>query len=298
MTGNNHHLIFPDRFVWGTITSAYQIEGGWDEDGKGLSIWDTFSHTPGKIERDENADLAADHYHRWPTDLDLMAGLGIPAYSFSVSWPRVIPDGSGPVNPAGLDFYARLVDGLLERGITPYLKLYHWDLPQALQDRGGWADRDTAERFADYAHAVAARLGDRVPYWITHDEPFVASMAGNFNGLHAPGVQDPFTALKVAHHMLLGHGCAIKALRSVLPERAEAGIVLSVYPVHPASVSEADRLAAGRIDGMTNRIFMDPLFRGAYPDDMLALLGPIFPEVQPGDLDLIATPIDFLGVNY
>jgi beta-glucosidase len=298
MTGNHRELIFPRGFVWGTSTAAYQVEGGWDEDGKGPSIWDTFTHLPGKIERGETADRADDHYHRWPADLDLMHDLGIPAYSFSVSWPRVLPDGIGPLNPAGMDFYDRLVDGLLARGITPYLKLYHWDLPQALQDRGGWAERDTARRFADYAVAVAARLGDRVRSWITHAEPFVASMAGNLYGMHAPGVQDPFTALKVAHNLLLGHGCAVKALRSELPAGAELGIVLSVYPVHPASESESDRAAAVRIDGMTNRLFMDPLFRGSYPADTVSLLGPLFPTVQPGDLALIATRLDFVGLNY
>ncbi len=298
MTGNHHDLVFPQGFVWGTSTAAFQIEGGWDEDGKGLSIWDAFTRVPGKIERGENADQADDHYHRWPSDLDLMRDLGIPAYSFSVSWPRVFPEGSGALNPAGLDFYDRLVDGLLARGIAPYLKLYHWDLPQALQQRGGWAERDTAERFADYAIAVASRLGDRVQHWITHDEPFVASMAGNLYGMHAPGVQDPLTALQVAHNLLLGHGCAVKALRGMLPTSAGLGIVLSVYPVHPVSESEADRAAALRIDGLTNRLFMDPLFRGSYPADTASLLGPLFPQVQPGDLALISTPLDFVGVNY
>ncbi|HEY3345395.1 MAG TPA: GH1 family beta-glucosidase [Anaerolineaceae bacterium] len=298
MTGNHSILRFPDGFVWGTSTSAYQIEGAWNEDGKGISIWDTFAHTPGKIERDENADVTGDHYHLWPADLDLMAGLGIPAYCFSVAWPRVIPEGRGAANPAGLDFYDRLVDGLVERGIDPYLMLYHWDLPQALQDRGGWAEREIAELFAEYARVVAGRLGDRVTHWITHDEPFVAAMAGHFNGQHAPGLQDPIAALRSAQHMLLSHGCAVQALRAILPAKAQIGIILSVYPVHPATESEADRQAAWRTDGLTNRLFLDPLFRAAYPADIQETFGPFFPEVQPTDLGTIATPIDFLGVNY
>jgi beta-glucosidase len=298
MNVNEQLLKFPDGFVWGTSTSAYQIEGGWNEDGKGPSIWDTFAHTPGKIERDENADVTVDHYHRWESDLDLMASLGIPAYCFSVAWPRVIPDGKGPVNPAGLDFYDRLVDGLLARGIDPYLMLYHWDLPQALQDRGGWAMRETAMHFADYAGVLARRLGDRVKHWITHDEPFVAAMIGHFYGVHAPGTQNPLVALQAVHHMLLSHGCAVQALRSILPAQAQTGIILSVYPIHPATGSDADRQAAVISDGITNRMFMDPLFRAAYPQDVLQLLGPFFPEIQAGDMETIATPIDFLGVNY
>jgi beta-glucosidase len=298
MTGNHTILKFPDGFVWGTSTSAYQIEGAWNEDGKGISIWDTFAHTPGKIERDENADITGDHYHLWSADLDLMAGLGIPAYCFSIAWPRVIPTGRGAANPAGLDFYDRLVDGLLQRGIDPYLMLYHWDLPQALQDRGGWAERETAELFAEYTRVVANRLGDRVNHWITHDEPFVAAMAGHFNGQHAPGLQDPIAALRSAHHMLLSHGCAVQALRAVLPSAAQVGIILSVYPVHPAADTEADRQAAWRTDGLTNRLFLDPLFRAAYPSDVQELFGPFFPEIQPADLKTIAAPIDFLGVNY
>ena len=298
MTRGRTILKFPPGFIWGTITSAYQIEGAWSEDGKGPSIWDTFAHTQNKIERGENGDTAADYYHRWPGDLDLMASLGIPAYCFSVSWPRILPEGAGAPNPAGLDFYDRLVDGLLARGITPYLMLYHWDLPQALQDRGGWAERGTANLFADYAQVLAKRLGDRVAHWITHDEPFVAAMAGHFNGIHAPGLQDPFAAVQAAQNMLLSHGCAVQALRGTLPERAQIGIILSLYPVYPASDSEGDRAAAARVDGITNRLFTDPLLRGAYPQDVLDMFGPMFPQLQPGDLEVISTPIDFLGVNY
>lgn len=298
MSDETHFVKFPDQFVWGTITSAYQIEGAWDEDGKGISIWDTFTHTPDKIERGENGDVAADHYHRLEADLDLMASLRIPAYCFSVSWPRILPDGTGKVNPDGLDFYDRLIDGMLARGIDPYLMLYHWDLPQALQDRGGWAERGTAQAFADYAGVVARRLGDRVKSWITHDEPFVAAMGGYFLGMHAPGVQNPSEAIKAAQHMLLSHGLAIQALRTVLPADARVGIILSMYPVHPASDSPEDREAAQRMDGLSNRLFLDPLFRGEYPADIQEMFGEFFPRPEPGDLKVISTPIDFLGVNY
>lgn len=291
-------LRFPDNFIWGTATSAYQIEGAWNEAGRGLSIWDTFCHTPGKINGGETGDVAAGHYHRWAEDVRLMADLGLKTYRFSIAWPRIFPAGTGAVNPAGLDFYDRLVDALLANGITPYVTLYHWDLPQALQDRGGWANRDTALHFAEYARVVAERLSDRAINWITHNEPFVAAMAGHFTGEHAPGLQDPLAALKATHHLLLSHGLAVETLRASARRPLKIGITLNLNPVHPASDSEADRQAAIRFDGILNRLFLDPVLRGRYPDDMLALLGLRMPQITADDLARIATPLDFLGVNY
>ena len=291
-------LRFPDNFIWGTATSAYQIEGAWNEDGRGISIWDTLCHTPGKIHGGETGDVAADHYHRWAEDVRLMADLGLKTYRFSIAWPRIFPAGTGAVNPAGLDFYDRLVDALLANGITPYVTLYHWDLPQALQDRGGWANRDTALHFAEYARVVAERLSDRATDWITHNEPFVAAMAGHFTGEHAPGLQDPLAALKATHHLLLSHGLAVETLRASARRPLKIGITLNLNPVHPASDSEADRQAAVRFDGILNRLFLDPVLRGRYPDDMLALFGLLMPQITADDLARIATPLDFLGVNY
>ena len=293
-------LKFPDGFLWGAVTSSYQIEGAWDEDGKGPSIWDTFVRQPGKIERGETGMVAADHYHRWQEDIDLMGALGLKAYCFSISWPRVLPAGVGQVNQAGLDFYQRLVDALLAKGIMPVVMLYHWELPQSLQERGGWGERDTALAFADYARLMAQALSDRVPFWVTHNEPFVSAMAGHFTGEHAPGIQDPVIALRATHHLLLSHGLAVQALRSSLPATAAAkiGLILNLTPAYPASDSQADRDAARRQDGIANRLFLDPVFKGAYPADMLEMLGPLFPEVPPGDLAAISTPLDFLGVNY
>jgi len=205
---------FPEGFVWGAITAAYQIEGAWNEAGKGPSIWDSFVHQPGRIERGETADVAVDHYHRYPEDIALMEELGLPAYCFSVSWPRVLPEGTGKVNPSGLDFYDRLVDGLLAKNITPYVMLYHWDLPQALQDKGGWGDRFIVDAFSEYAGILARRLRDRISAWVTLNEPMVSSLAGNFLGEHAPGLQDPFVALRVAHNLLVAHGQAVQLLRT------------------------------------------------------------------------------------
>ncbi len=289
---------FPDGFVWGVATAAYQIEGAWDEDGRGLSVWDTFCRQPGKVRHGDTGDVAADHYHRWREDVGLMAELGLDAYRFSVAWPRVIPDGSGPVNPAGLDFYDRLVDELLAQGIEPFVTLFHWDLPQALQDRGGWSNRDTVHHFAEYARVVGQRLGDRVTRWITHNEPFVVAMLGHLLGEHAPGLQDPVAAFQTAHHLLLSHGYAVEALRDAADRPLQIGITLNLSPIHPASDAEADREAAWRLDGVLNRIFLDPVLRGRYPEDMQTLLAPVFPKMEPGDLARIAVPIDFLGVNY
>ena len=291
-------LKFPEGFVWGAVTAAYQIEGAWNEDGKGSSIWDSFVHQLGKIERGETADVSVDHYHRYSEDIALMQELGLQAYCFSVSWPRILPEGTGKVNLAGLDFYDRLVDGLLAKNIAPYLMLYHWDLPQALQDKGGWGERFISDAYSEYARIVARRLGDRIPAWVTHNEPMVISLAGNFLGEHAPGLQDPFVALRVAHNLLVAHGQAVQVLRAELPKTARIGIILNITPTYPATDTEVDRQAARRYDGVANRLFLDPLFRGEYPADMLELFGPIFPELQPGDLQTIAAPLDFVGLNY
>ncbi len=291
-------LRFPEGFVWGAITAAYQIEGAWNEDGKGPSIWDTFVRQPGRIERGETADVAVDHYHRWLEDLALMQELGLKAYCFSISWPRILPQGIGQVNLTGLDFYDRLVDSLLAKNITPHVMLYHWDLPQALQDRGGWGERFIIDAYSEYARIVAQRLGDRIPFWVTHNEPMVISLAGNFLGEHAPGLQDPLVALRVAHHLLVAHGQAIQVLRLELPKTAKIGIILNITPTYPANDTEEDRQAARRYDGVANRLFLDPLFRGEYPADMIEMFGPIFPEIQPGDLQTIRAPLDFVGLNY
>jgi beta-glucosidase len=290
---------FPANFAWGTATASYQIEGGVAEDGRRPSIWDTFSHTPGKVKDGGTGDVACDHYHRWSEDLDLMRALGLGAYRFSVAWPRVIPEGRGAVNARGLDFYERLVDGALARGLAPHVTLYHWDLPQPLQDRGGWAARDTALAFVDYAEAVARRLGDRVASWATHNEPFCAAFLGHLFGKHAPGTTDLATAMVVSHHLLLSHGLAVRALRAALP-RARLGIVNNPAPIHPASNTAEDRAAAQGVDGLLNRWFHDPLFGRGYPADVLAALGSprLTAAIQPGDLDVVAAPLDFLGVNY
>ena len=289
---------FPKGFVWGASTSAFQIEGAVDEDGRGASIWDSFSRVPGAVYHGETADIACDHYHRLEADLDLMAQLGLQAYRFSIAWPRVQPDGDA-INQAGLDFYERLVDGLLARGIKPVATLYHWDLPQSIQDRGGWANRSTADCFADYASAVVGRLGDRVERWVTINEPWVAAFVGHFEGRHAPGIQDEATALKVAHHLLLAHARAMAAIQAAAPH-AKAGITLNLSDVLPASDRPADAAAAGRVDLFENRVLLSPLFRGAYPEDAYEFWSGItdFSFVRDGDLAAISRPMDFLGVNF
>ena len=291
-------LSFPQNFLWGAATSAYQIEGAWAEDRKGPSIWDTFCHQPGNIARGETGDVSIDHYHRWESDVGIMAELGLKAYRFSISWPRVLPKGTGPVNSAGLDFYDRLVDKLLEHGIEPCVTLYHWDLPQELQDRGGWPSRDTAHHFAAYARVVAERLADRVTTWVTHNEPHVTAFAGHLQGEFAPGLNDLSVALEVAHHLLLPHGYAVEALRSTARRPLKIGITLDFNPVHPASDSEQDRQAAERFDTARNRLLADPVFLGKYPDGLDALFGMPFPQIAPEDMEHITAPIDFLGVNY
>ena len=288
---------FPSDFVWGVATSAFQIEGAATEDGRGESIWDRFCRVPGAIADASDGTVACEHYHRWRDDLDLIADLGVDAYRFSVSWPRVRPGGSGAWNEKGLAFYDQLVDGLLARGIKPYLTLNHWDLPDELQAHGGWAHRDTVHRFVEYAQGMAARLGDRVVSIATHNEPWVMAVLGHESGIFAPGVKHRATATQVAHHLLLSHGLALQALRAQSC-KAELGIVLNLAPVQAATDSAADRAAAQLEDGKLLRWYMDPLFKAAYPDDVLAHLGADAPRVQPGDMATIATPMDFLGVNY
>ncbi|MBN2170098.1 MAG: beta-glucosidase [Candidatus Krumholzibacteriota bacterium] len=295
---------FPDGFVWGVATSAQQIEGGRDAGGRGESIWDRFAATPGKIADGSNPDVACDHYHRWREDVAIMRRLGLGAYRFSIAWPRVLPAGAGTPSAAGLDFYDALVDGLLAAGIEPFPTLYHWDLPQALQDVGGWGERDTARAFADYASLVTRRLGDRVARWTTHNEPWCAATLGHEEGHHAPGHTDPAEALRAAHHLLLSHGWAAAAIQREVPA-AEVGIVLIHTPAHPATDGAADADAARWFDGFFNRWYLDPLFRGAYPADAVAdriaaghLADTEPPFVMDGDMAAIAAPLDFLGVNY
>ena len=286
----------PANFVWGVATSAYQIEGAVTEDGRLPSIWDTFSHTPGRVAGDATGDVACDHYHRWRHDIELMKALRVDAYRFSIAWPRVIPGGDGPVNPAGLAFYDRLVDALLEAGITPYPTLYHWDLPQALQDRGGWAARETAERFAAYSAVVAAALGDRVTNWVTLNEPRCSAWIGHLEGRHAPGIKDIRAALPASYHLLLGHGLAAQAIRANSAS-AHVGLVNLLSACEPASDREADVEAAARFDGHANRWWLDPVYGRGFPEDMLRLYNRDLP-VKPGDMETIAAPLDWLGVNY
>ncbi|MEO3747559.1 GH1 family beta-glucosidase [Plantactinospora sp. B5E13] len=287
----------PPHFTWGVATAAYQIEGAAAEDGRKPSIWDTFSRVPGAVDNGDTGDVACDHYHRWPEDVELMRRLGVDAYRFSVAWPRVVPDGTGPVNPAGLAFYDRLVDGLLTVGIRPLVTLYHWDLPQALQDRGGWPERATAEAFAEYAGLVAGRLGDRVTDWVTVNEPLCISWIGHLEGKMAPGERDLTRAIATSHHVLLGHGLATAAIRAASPTPASVGIVLNPSPCEPASDRPEDVAAAIRADGHVNRWWLDPLYGRGYPADMIETYG-VEPPVHPGDLECIATPTDFLGLNY
>jgi beta-glucosidase len=291
---------YPDGFRFGAATAAYQVEGAARADGRGESIWDRFAHTPGRVAHDETGDVACDHYNRWRSDLDLMASLGLEAYRFSIAWPRVLPEGEGRVNRAGLRFYRDLAEGLRERGIEPIATLYHWDLPQALQRRGGWAERDTAQRFAEYAALVAGELGDAVSEWITINEPWVVAFQGHAHGTKAPGLRDWPTALRVSHHALLAHGLAIQALRAANADQ-RAGITLNLAPVLSGDRAPGDKLAARRMDGHLNRWFLDPLFRGEYPGDMVDLYerrcGP-FDWIKERDLAVIAEPTHFLGVNY
>ncbi len=291
-------LIFPKDFVWGVATSAYQIEGAWNEDGRGPSIWDTFSHTPGKTFNHDHGDVAADHYHRWKEDVALMSDMGIKAYRFSTSWSRILPDGVSPVNRKGLEFYSRLVDELLRRGIEPYVCLFHYDLPQALQDKGGWPKRETASRFADYAGIVAGALGDRVRVWFTHNEPWVTAIIGHFVGEHAPGTRDLPAAAKALHHVLLSHGLAAESIRAAAKLPVEIGITLNLNAVYPATKSRADIAAAERGDLYMNRAQLDPLLKGSSPIFESPLAKAVTGRlIQDGDLQKIHQ-LDLLGINY
>jgi beta-glucosidase len=301
------HLTFPEGFTWGVSTSSYQIEGAVAADGRGPSIWDTFSRVPGAVADGQSGELACDHYHRLEEDLDLLAWLRVDAYRFSIAWPRVLPDGVR-VEPRGLAFYDRLVDGLLARGIEPLATLYHWDLPQPLQDRGGWSSRGTVDRFVAYAQVVADHLGDRVRRFTTFNEPWVSAFLGYDTGVHAPGVRDPARAVAAVHHLLLAHGRGSAALREVLrasagggASDAEISIVLNLAPVRPIGDPDEDGAAVRLHDGTRNRIWLDPLLHGRYPDDVLAVWEPIVDLGalhRAGDLDEVAGSLDLLGVNY
>jgi beta-glucosidase len=287
---------FPPGFLWGAATSAYQIEGAVHEDGRGQSIWDTYSHTPGKVQGGDTGDIACDSYHRVEEDLSLLSELGVDGYRFSIAWPRIQPTGRGGVNERGLDYYRALVAGLRDRGIMPVATVYHWDLPQALEDEGGWAHRETAERFAEYAQLVARALGDHVAMWITMNEPQQAANQGYRVGTHAPGKTDYALAAAATHHLLLGHGLALEAMRSSLPGRTAVGISLDLHPVRPTS--EGARDAAAVLDAEHNRIFLEPVLHGTYPARARAELLPPAELIRPGDMDTISAPVDFLGLNY
>jgi beta-glucosidase len=293
-------LSFPENFIWGSATASFQIEGATAEDGRGPSIWDTFCATPGKVRNGDTGEVACDHYHRVTSDLDLMVSLGLPSYRFSVSWSRIIPTGSGAVNQAGLDFYSRLVDGLLERNIAPLLTLYHWDLPEPLQDAGGWTNRDTADRFAEYAEVLGRALGDRVPTFTTLNEPWCSAFLGYASGVHAPGYTDNAAALAAAHHLNLAHGRAVSALRSVTPAGTDMSVTLNLAQVYAASDSPEDAIAARHVDAISNRIFLEPMLRGSYPSDLIEGTSHLtdWSFVLDGDLAAINQPLDVLGVNF
>ncbi len=290
-------LNFPKDFIWGVAASAYQIEGAWNEDGRGESIWDRFAHTPYHIQTGENADLACDHYHRMPEDVALIKQFCFPYYSFTISWPRVVPAGEGPANKKGLDFYDRLVDELLKAGIQPKATLYHWDLPQNLQDKGGWPNRDTADRFAEYARFVFDRLADRVNIWCTHNEPWVAAFLGYGTGLHAPGICDYSQAYQAAHHLLLAHGKTVQVFREG-GYKGEIGLILNLNGLIPASNSQADIDATQRMHDETHALFLDPIFKGEYPQRLFDFIGTHQPTVKAGDVELIRQPMDYMGLNY
>jgi beta-glucosidase len=291
-------IFFPPNFTWGVAASAYQIEGAWNEDGKGPSIWDTFSHTLGKVVRNENGDISIDHYHRWQEDLDLMASLGVKSYRFSIAWTRVLPAGKGAVNIPGLDFYDRLVDGCLARGIEPCACLFHYDLPQALQDEGGWENRETAYHFGEYARIVTERLSDRVNTIFTHNEPWVTAFVGHGMGEHAPGKKSILLALKTLHHVMLSHGLAAEAIRAAAKKPVKVGITLNLSPAYPLTNSKADAKTAKFFDNMLNRATLDPLFLGTTPLNenwLTKWFASSF--IKTGDLEKIRL-LDVLGVNY
>ena len=287
---------FPRDFVWGAATASYQIEGAANEDGRGESVWDRFAATPGKVRNGDSGAIACDFYHRYSDDIRLMGELGIDAFRFSIAWPRVLPEGRGRVNEKGLDFYDRLVDELLDNGITPFATLFHWDTPQVLDEEGGWPSRGIIEPFCEYVEAVSARLGDRIQHWITHNEPWVVAWIGHGWGHHAPGRTSDNEALATAHHLMLSHGRAVEILRRNAPGAA-VGITLNLDYVYAASNDPADGAAVRWVDGLHNRWFLDPIFKGHYPEDMLEAWAENMPEIHDGDLETISTPIDFLGVN-
>jgi beta-glucosidase len=287
---------FPQDFLWGAATASYQVEGAAHEDGRGESVWDRFCATPGKVRNGDSGDRACDFYHRYREDVALMRELGLNAFRFSIAWPRVLPMGRGPVNEAGLDFYDRLVDELLAHDIEPFATLFHWDTPQALEDLGGWPVRGTAEAFVEYTEAVVRRLGDRVRHWITHNEPWVHAWIGHAWGQHAPGRTSEADAVAAAHHLLLSHGWAVDVIRAAAPD-AQVGITLDLAQAYPASDTPEDEAAAWQVDGEGNRWFLDPIYRGAYPPDLLERNELAADVVEDGDLETISAPIDFLGVN-
>ncbi len=292
-------MSFPDEFLWGAATSAYQIEGATHEDGRSPSVWDQFAAVPGHTFQGETGEVAVDHYHRMEQDVALMADLGLNAYRFSIAWPRVMPGGVGAANPAGLDFYDRLVDRLLAHGIAPVATLYHWDLPLALDERGGWRNRDTAYAFADYAELVARRLGDRVRWWVTQNEPWCSAYLGFVEGLHAPGVRgDAQAAVDVGHHLLLAHGLALPRIRAAGGAGARVGAALNLFPIFAGDGRSATVRAVERANRFHNRWFLDPLFRGEYPAGLFEDLGAAPPPIHEGDMAAISAPSDFLGVNY
>jgi beta-glucosidase len=288
---------FPDGFVWGAATAAYQVEGAAREDGRGESIWDRFSHTPGKVANGDNGDIACDHYHRYGEDVALMGELNLRAYRFSIAWPRILPAGRGPINPLGLAFYDRLVDSLLGAGITPWATLYHWDLPRVLEDQGGWPNRDTADAFVELADIVTRHLGDRVRHWITLNEPWCSAFLGYATGHHAPGRTDLAASLAAAHTLLLAHGKVVPVVRRNCPG-GQVGITLNLAQPYPATETDADRAACHRYEGFFNRWYTDPLYGRGYPSDMVQLYGNLVPRVEAGDLETIAATTDFLGLNY
>lgn len=291
-------ITFPEGFSWGVATSAYQIEGAWNEEGRGPSIWDTFSHTPGKVFNGDTGDRAVDHFHRWEEDLKILKDLGVKTYRLSISWPRMLPNGISPINPSSFDFYDRIIDRLLEYGIDPMVNLFHYDLPQALQDFGGWTIRDTAYRFADYAQITARHFSDRVKNWITLNEPFVAAMNGHLFGDHAPGLKDIQAAVYATHHLLLAHGLGISAIHESARRPVRVGITLNLTPVYPANDTPEDRQAVEFADALINQTTLSPIFQAQYPSSVMNLIGLLLPSGAADDLKAISTPIDFLGANY
>ena len=289
--------VFPKDFRWGTATAAYQIEGAYNEDGRGPSIWDVFSETPGKVLNGDTGKVAVDHYHRFKDDIRMMKELGIHHYRFSLAWPRLFSDGKGSLNEKGADFYHRLIDELLSHDIQPAVTLYHWDLPQALQETGGWQNRATAYHFQEFAESAFKLYGDRVKSWITHNEPWCSAYLGHFVGIHAPGIQDPQAALKAAHHILYSHGLALEAGRQLAPD-ANIGITLNLNPIYPETPGSKDEMSVNLHDVVANRWFLDPVFKGKYPVELAQIFGDLPEEIKEEDLKTISQPIDFLGVNY